>query len=72
MCEPHPYVLQPVRLVNIRVPVGFIYGRINHVLHLPQRLPHHMDVGDFQEVQLHVGIETLTFIPSILRLDEVD
>lgn len=72
MCEAYPYVLQPVCLVYIRVPVGFIYGGINHILHLPQRLPHHVDVGDFQEVQLHIGIEALTFKPSVLPLDQVD
>lgn len=72
VCVIYPDVLKPVRLVNSRVPVGFIYGGINHVLHLPQRLPHHMDVGDFQEVQLHVWVETLIFIPSVLCLYVVE
>lgn len=68
----YSYVLQPVGLVDSRVPVGFIYGGINHILHLPQRLPHHMDVRNFQEVKLHVGVETFTLIPSILGLHVVE
>lgn len=71
-CVVYPYVLKPVCLVNSGVPVGFIYGGINHILHLPQRLPHHMNVGDFQEVQFHIWVETLTFIPSILCLHVVE
>ena len=48
--------------------MGFIYGGVNHVLHLPQGLPHHVDVGDLQEVQLDVRVEALTFKPSVLCL----
>lgn len=61
-------VLQPVCLVNRWVPARFIYGGVNYIFHLPQRLPHNVDVGDFQEVQLHVGVEGLTFVSSILCL----
>lgn len=61
-------VLQPVCLVNRWVPASFIDGGVNHIFHLPQRLPHDVDVGDFQEVQLYVGVEGLTFISSILCL----
>lgn len=68
VCVVYPYVLQPVRLVDKGVPVSFVYGRINDILHLPERLPHHMNVWDFQEVQLYIGVETLAFIPSILSL----
>lgn len=48
--------------------MSFIYGGVNNIFHLPQRLPHDVDVGDFQEVQLHVGVEGLAFKPSILCL----
>lgn len=66
--ESHPDVLQPVRLVDSRVPVGLVDGGVNHVLHLPQRLPHDVDVGDLQEVQLHVWVDALALVPSILCL----
>lgn len=66
----YTYVLQPVCLVDRRVPVSFIYGGVNNVFHLPQRLPHDVDVGDIQEVQLHIGVEGLTFVPSIFCLHE--
>lgn len=64
----HTDVLQPVCLVNRRVPASFIDGGVNDIFHLPQRFPHDVDVGDFQEVQLYVGVEGLTFISSILCL----
>lgn len=64
-------VLQPVRLVDGRVPVGLVNGGIQHVLHLPQRLSYHMDVGDLQEVHLHVGVETLTFKAPVFSLEVV-
>lgn len=50
--------------------MSFIYGGVNDVFHLPQRLPHDVDVGDIQEVQLHIGVEGLTFVPSVLCLHE--
>lgn len=50
--------------------MSFIDGGVNDVFHLPQRLPHDVDVGDFQEVQLYVGVEGLTFISSILCLQK--
>lgn len=52
------------------MPVSFIYGGVNNVFHLPQRLPHDVDVGDIQKVQLHIWVEGLTFVPSILGLYE--
>lgn len=68
VCGAYPYILQPVGLVDGRMPAGFVYGRINYVLHLPKGLPHHVDVWDFQEVELYVGVEAFTFIPPILCL----
>lgn len=50
--------------------MSFIYCGVNDLLHLSQRLPHDVDVGDIQEVQLHVGVEGFTFVPSILCLHE--
>lgn len=66
--ECYPNVLQPVSLIDGRMPVGFINGGIKHVLQLPLRVPDHMDVGDLQEDQLSVGIETFTFKPSVFSL----
>lgn len=48
--EIYPYILQPVCLVNSWMPVEFINGGVNHIFHLSQRLPHDMNVGNFQEV----------------------
>lgn len=59
-------------LVNSWVPVRFIYGGVNHIFHLPQRLPHYVDVGDFKEIHLYIWVETLTFKPPIFCLQVLD
>lgn len=68
MSGPHLDVLQPVGLVNGRVPRGLVDGGVDHLLEFPQRVPHHMDVGDLQEAQLHVGVEALALVSAIFGL----
>lgn len=51
------------------MPAEFIYGGVDHLLQLSQRLSHHMDVGNLQEIQLRVGIETFTLIAPIFSLE---
>ena len=64
----HPNVLKPVGSIHGWEPVCLVDGWVHHFLQLPQRLAHHVDVGDLQEVQLHVGVETLTLIATIFGL----
>lgn len=45
----YPDILQPASGIYGRVPVRFINGGVDHILQLAQRLPHHMDVRNFQE-----------------------
>lgn len=66
----YPNILQPVCGIYGRVPVKFVYGGVDHLLQLAQRLPHHMDVGNLQEYQLCIGIETLALIATIFSLEQ--
>lgn len=65
----YPDILQPVCGIYARVPVKFVYGRVDHLLQLAQRLSHHMDVGNLQEIQLCVGIKTFTLIATVFSLE---
>lgn len=55
-------------VVNGRVPGGLVDGGVDHLLEFPQGLPHHMDVRDLQEAQLHVGVKALALISAIFGL----
>lgn len=66
----YPNILQPVCGIYGRVPVKFVYGGVDHLLQLAQRLPHHMDVGNLQEYQLCIGIETFALVATIFSLEK--
>jgi hypothetical protein len=57
-----------VRLVDGGVPGRLVDGGVHHLFQFPQRLPHHVDVGDLQEAQLNVRVEALALVAAIFGL----
>ena len=56
---------QPVGGLQIRQePIGVLNPGRAHLLHLPQALPHHMDIVNVQEDQLDAGVVFFTFVAA--------
>lgn len=62
-------MIQPVRALHVGQPPRVVNGRVDDLLQLTQRLPHDMDVWDFQKDQLHVWVGAFTFVATAFGLE---